>query len=211
MAYSDFTLPKVRESFGLTVEEPNNLFADVEGINSSQYLQTALTENVALATAINTEKARSELIIAPILLEIRRQFNFKIGFFSGSEFNVDSEQGLNGYCDYILTASSEIYEIRTPVLTLVEAKNENIKAGLGQCIAEMIAAQIFNQRQGSNVESIYGAITTGTDWKFLQLKDKIIKIDKRDYYIIEINQILGILSTPFKFDYHSSFTSPHNQ
>lgn len=211
MAYSDFTLAKVRESFGLTVEEPNNLFADIAGINSSQYLQTTLNENISLATAINTEKARSELIIAPILLEIRRQFNFEIGFFSGLEFNVDSEQGLNGYCDYILTASSEIYEIRTPVLTLVEAKNENIKAGLGQCIAEMIAAQIFNQRQGNNVENIYGAITTGTDWKFLQLKDKIIKIDKRDYYIIEINQILGILSTPFKFDYRQSLTLPHNQ
>ncbi len=211
MAYSDFTLAKVRESFGLTVEEPNNLFADIAGISSSQYLQITLNENVALATAINTEKARSELIIAPILLEIRRQFNFQIGFFSGSEFNVDSEQGLNGYCDYILTASSEIYEIRTPVLTLVEAKNENIKAGLGQCIAEMIAAQIFNQRQGNNVKSIYGAITTGTDWKFLQLKDKIIQIDKRDYYIVEINQILGILSTPFKFDYRSSPTPPPNQ
>lgn len=211
MAYSDFTLAKVRESFGLTVEEPNNLFADIAGINSSQYLQTTLNENISLATAINTEKARSELIIAPILLEIRRQFNFEIGFFSGSEFNVDLEQGLNGYCDYILTASSEIYEIRTPVLTLVEAKNENIKAGLGQCIAEMIAAQIFNQRQGNNVENIYGAITTGTDWKFLQLKDKIIKIDKRDYYIIEINQILGILSTPFKFDYRRLPTLPQNQ
>jgi hypothetical protein len=211
MAYSDFTLAKVRESFGLTVEEPNNLFANIGGINPSQYLQTTLNENVALATAINTEKARSELIITPILLEIRRQFNFEIGFFSGSEFNVDSEQGLNGYCDYILTASSEIYEIRTPVLTLVEAKNENIKAGLGQCIAEMIAAQIFNQRQGNNVENIYGAITTGTDWKFLQLKDRIIKIDKRDYYIVEINQILEILSTPFKFDYRSSPTLPYNQ
>jgi hypothetical protein len=151
-----------------------------------------------LATAINTEKARSELIITPILLEVRRNFNFQVGFFSGTEFNVDIESGLNGYCDYILTASAEIYEIRTPVVTLVEAKNENIKAGLGQCIAEMVAAQIFNQRQGNNITRIYGAITTGTDWKFLQLKDKNLSIDRRDYYIVEINQILGILSDPFQ-------------
>jgi hypothetical protein len=198
MAYSDFTLSTVRQNFGLTVEEPDNLFANIPSINPSQFLQTTLNENLALATGINTEKARSELIITPILLEIRRQFNFKIGFFSGTEFNVDSQQGLNDYCDYILTGTSDIYEIRTPIITLVEAKNENIKAGLGQCIAEMIAAQIFNQRQENAIESIYGAITTGTDWKFLRLKDKTIQIDKRDYYIVEINQILGILSEPFK-------------
>ncbi|PAX53117.1 hypothetical protein [Brunnivagina elsteri] len=198
MAYSDFTLSTIRQNFGLTVEEPDNLFANIPGINPSQFLQTTLNENLALATGINTEKARSELIVTPILLEIRRQFNFKIGFFSGIEFNVDSQQGLNGYCDYILTGTSDIYEIRTPVITLVEAKNENIKAGLGQCIAEMIAAQIFNQRQENAIESIYGAITTGTDWKFLRLRDKTIQIDKRDYYIVEINQILGILSEPFK-------------
>ncbi|BAY92136.1 MULTISPECIES: hypothetical protein [unclassified Tolypothrix] len=198
MAYSEFTLAQVREKFGLIIEEPDNLFAEVAGIDPSQILQTFLKENLNLATAINTEKARSELIITPILLEVRRNFNFKVGFFSGTEFNVDNASGLNGYCDYILTASAEIYEIRTPVVTLVEAKNENIKAGLGQCIAEMVAAQIFNQRQGNSITTIYGAITTGTDWKFLKLTDKDLSIDRRDYYIVEINQILGILSTPFQ-------------
>lgn len=197
MAYSDFTLRTVRETFGLIIEEPLNLFADTPRKIPSKLLQILLRENTSLATGINTEKARSELIITPILLEVRRHFNFQVGFFSGTEFNVDPSLGLNGYCDYILTASSEIYEIRTPVVTLVEAKNENIKAGLGQCTAEMIAAQLFNQRQGITIDSIIGAVTTGTDWKFLMLIDKTLKIDRRDYYIIEIGQILGILSIPF--------------
>ena len=199
MAYSDFTtLAKVRESFNLTVEEPLNLFADISEVLPSSYLQTTLNENVSLATAINTEKARAELIIAPILLEVRRKFNFQVGFFSGSEFNVDVAVGLNGYCDYILTASKDSYEIRAPVITLTEAKNESIKSGLGQCIAEMVAAQLFNQRNGEQIESIYGAVTTGTNWKFLQLIDSTISIDKRDYFINEVSQILGILTMPFK-------------
>jgi hypothetical protein len=203
MAYSDFTtLAKVREAFELMLEEPNDLFVDVPEVLPSAYLQSTLSENVSLATAINTEKARAELIIAPVLLEVRRKFNFQIGFFSGSEFNVESETGLTGYCDYILTASKESYEIRTPVITLVEAKNESIKSGLGQCIAEMVAAQIFNQRNGELIESIYGAVTTGTDWKFLQLTDKTVFIDKRYYFINEVNIILGILTTPFKM-FHS--------
>jgi len=199
MAYSDFTtLTKVREAFGLTIEESIDLFTDIPEALPSSYLQTTLNENVFLATAINTEKARSELIIAPVLLEVRRMLNFQIGFFSGSEFNVDLQAGLSGYCDYILTASKESYEIRTPVVTLAEAKNESIKSGLGQCIAEMVAAQIFNQRNGEAIASIYGAVTTGTDWKFLKLIDKTIWIDKRDYFINEVSQILGILTMPFK-------------
>lgn len=199
MAYSDFTtLTKVREAFGLTIDESIDLFTNAPEVVPSSYLQTTLNENVFLATAINTEKARAELIIAPVLLEVRRKLNFQIGFFSGSEFNVDLQAGLSGYCDYILTASKESYEIRTPVVTLVEAKNESIKSGLGQCIAEMVAAQLFNQRNGEAIESIYGAVTTGTDWKFLKLIDKTIWIDKRDYFINEVSQILGILTIPFK-------------
>jgi hypothetical protein len=199
MAYSDFkTLTKVRQAFGLTIEESVDLFTDIPEVLPSSSLQAALDENVFLATAINTEKARSELIITPVLLEVRRIFDFQIGFFSGSEFNVDVQAGLSGYCDYILTASKEVYEIRTPVLTLAEAKNESIKSGLGQCIAEMVAAQLFNQQNGEAIASIYGAVTTGTDWKFLKLIDKNVWIDKRDYFINEVSRILGILATPFK-------------
>lgn len=198
MAYSDFTLSKVKEAFGLNLEERTDLFADIQGIAPSQYLQTTLSENVPLANAINTEKARSELIIVPVLLEVRRLFHYQIGFFSGIEFNVAPNLGLSGYCDYILTASKEMYEVVTPVVTLVEAKNENIKAGLGQCIAEMVAAQLLNQQQGNLAESIYGAVTTGTNWKFLKLTDTTLFIDQRDYYINEVNQVLGILSAPLK-------------
>jgi hypothetical protein len=202
MAYSDFkTLTKVRQAFGLTIEESVDLFTDIPEVLPSSSLQSTLDENVFLATAINTEKARSELIITPVLLEVRRIFDFQIGFFSGSEFNVDVQAGLSGYCDYILTASKEVYEIRTPVLTLAEAKNESIKSGLGQCIAEMVAAQLFNQQNGEAITSIYGAVTMGTDWKFLKLIDQTVWIDKRDYFINEVSQILGILAMPFKAFY----------
>ncbi|MEQ9235435.1 hypothetical protein [Coleofasciculus sp. E2-BRE-01] len=199
MAYSDFkTLAHIRESFGLSLEEPDDLFAGIPELLPSEYLHKTLTENVSLATAINTEKARAELIITPVLLEVRRHFGFKIGFFSGSEFNVAPSAGLNGYCDYILTASPDSYEIRTPVLTLVEAKNENIKSRLAQCIAEMLAAQLFNQSNEEPRESIYGAVTTGTEWKFLELRDKTVFIDKRDYFINEVSRILGVLAMPFQ-------------
>ncbi|NEO00904.1 MAG: hypothetical protein F6K50_37430 [Moorea sp. SIO3I7] len=199
MAYSDFTtIYKVQTAFNLLLDEGNTVFKDIAPIEPSDHLKTTLKENLPLANAINTEKARSELVIAPVLLEVRRLLDFQIGFFSGTEFNVDRGTGLNGYCDYILTASKEIYEIRTPVVTLVEAKNENIKGGLGQCIAEMVAAQRFNQQQDHDIDAIYGAVTTGTNWKFLKLVNQLVFIDLDDYYIKEIDRILGILAHPFK-------------
>ncbi|MBD2014387.1 hypothetical protein H6F96_10425 [Microcoleus sp. FACHB-53] len=197
MAYSDFTtLSKVRTTFNLTIDETTRLFPDVAPIEPSDYLKTTLNEFLPLANAINTEKARSELIIAPVLLEVRRHFSFQIGFFSGTDFNVDPKVGLSGYCDYILTASKEMYEIYAPVVTLVEAKNENIKSGLGQCIAEMVAAQRFNQQRETAIDTIYGAVTTGMIWKFLKLVNQTAFIDLDDYFIKEIDQVLGILSAP---------------
>ncbi len=199
MSFSEFTtISKVKSAFNLSIVENQRLFLGIQPIKPSQYLQTTLAESIPLASAINTEKARSELIIAPILLEIRRLFPSKIGFFSGSEFNVDPTQGLNGYCDYLLTASEEIYEIQAPVVTLVEAKNENINAGLGQCIAEMVAAYRFNQQQETNINLIYGAVTTGNIWKFLKFSESTVWIDFNDYYIKEIETILAILAQPFQ-------------
>lgn len=195
MAYSDFTLSKVRESFGLTIDEVDNLFALVPVFEPSDFLTRSIQENLPLATASNTEKARSELLITPILLEIRRQY--ELGFFSGVEFTVDIARGLNGFCDYLLTASKEFYEIRQPVVTLVEAKNENIKAGLGQCIAEMVAAQILNASTGLDAIPIYGCVTTGTEWKFLRLTEERCEIDLRLYFIVELPKILGVLASPF--------------
>lgn len=197
MSYSQFTLERVKEEFDLTVEESLNLFKQIKPNPPSSLLQTLLEEYIPLATAINTEKARSELLIVPILTEVRRQINYQISIFSGTEFNVDRAKGLYGFCDFLIAASQEQFFIQAPVVTLVEAKNENIKGGLGQCIATMVAAQLFNQAHHQNIETVYGAVTTGTNWRFLTLQDKTIYIDKIEYYISQVDNLLGILMHPF--------------
>ncbi|NEO74989.1 hypothetical protein [Moorena sp. SIO4G3] len=198
MSYSEFkSIAEVCNRFDLNIDESQNLFTDIAPVEVSELLQQILQRNIPLANAINTEKARSELLIAPTLLEIRQIFNNEVGFFSGSEFNIDSELGLNGYCDFILTASREIYEIHRPVVTLVEAKNENIKGGLAQCIAEMVAAQRFNEIDNVNLP-IFGAVTTGLIWQFLRLEGVLLWIDLQEYYIRDTAKLLGILSHPFQ-------------
>ncbi|MEH2062217.1 MAG: hypothetical protein V7K50_08050 [Nostoc sp.] len=193
MAYSDFKLIEVIDSFELVIHESSGLFANVQEQECSDLLSTILRENVDLAVAISSEKARSEMIISPILLEIRRKFNYEISFFSGVDFTVDSQRGLNGFCDFILSLSSEQLLVRSPVIVIVESKNENLRSGLAQCIAEMVAAQLFNERGGNQIKAIYGAVTIGTIWQFLKLEGNVVSIDLSEYYIKDIKKILGIL------------------
>ncbi|MFW9264142.1 hypothetical protein [Nostoc sp. CALU 546] len=198
MAYSDFSLAKVKKSFDLTLDETRNLFADTKPITPSETLRTILIDYIPLATAISTEKARSEFLIAPILAEVRRLLNNKISLFSGNEFNVDATQGLQGFCDYIISNSQEQLFLSAPVMFIFEAKKEDIIGGLGQCVAAMIAAQLFNQNQGNEVGRIYGSVTSGTNWKFLFLEETTVYIDSTEYYIKEVDKLLGILLQPFQ-------------
>lgn len=87
MAYSDFKLSEIIQKFELLLNEVSGLFADVPEEEPSNLLTTILKENVDLAVSINTQKARSEMIISPILLEVRRKLNNEISLFSGVDFN----------------------------------------------------------------------------------------------------------------------------
>jgi len=195
MPYSDFSLKRVKDELGVRVVEQQDMFAMIDSVEISDLLQQNLAENVPLAIAINTEKARSELIIANFLVELRKLFDHQVSLFSGIEFNVDKEKNLNGFCDFIVSASPEQLMLNAPVVTIVEAKNENIIGGLGQCIAEMVAANIFNEKEHNDeILKVYGVVTTGTTWKFLRLESDIVYIDLSEFYIDRPGKILGVLS-----------------
>jgi hypothetical protein len=194
MSYSDFTLSKVQQEFSLKVNEQVDFFANVPEVQPGDFLKEILRNNLPLALAINTEKSRSEMIIAPILIELRKSVNNQISLFSGTEFNIDSSKGLNGTCDFLISLDPEQLFIKSPIFAIVEAKKENLNAGLGQCLAEMIAAQIFNQQEGNQISTIYGSVTTGNIWKFLQLEKTEVYIDLTEYFIGNLEKIMGILS-----------------
>jgi hypothetical protein len=195
MSYSEFSLAKAKQAFGLTTLEKRDIFAAVAELAASNLLTETLNYNLAIALGSNTEKARSELIIAPILVDLRRQLNERISLFSGVDFTVDETKGLNGICDFIITQSPEMLIVTAPVITVVEAKKENINGGFGQCAAEMVAAQIFNQQAAIEIKTIYGAVTTGSIWQFLKLEGQILTIDLSEYYLKDVNKILGILAS----------------
>jgi len=192
MPYSNFTLKRIKEEFNLEIVDSRDLFSTINEIEVSDYLKTTLNYNVPLALAISTEKARSELIISNVLIELKKILNDQIGLFSGINLDIDKERDLNGFCDYIISKSSEQYYLNSPIVTIVEAKNEQITSGLGQCIAEMIASKMFNEKEGNVIDKTYGVVTTGNIWKFLKYNENTAYIDKPEYHIANVNKIMGI-------------------
>ena len=194
MSYSDFTsfdkLIPLGISQIITVEK----LVDFEPIAPSAFLTEALKRFAPLAIAINTEKARSEYLIAPILSEIVT-FNPHFSLFSGKNFTADPSLGLNGFVDFLLTVNPDKLAIKAPIVTVIEAKNENINEGLAQCIATMYAAFLVNRRDPKiGDKTVYGSVTTGQVWRFLALTpDLEVAIDLKDRYLTPIDELLGLL------------------
>jgi hypothetical protein len=194
MSYSDFkTIDDILAKFDVTVTSSESLFKTTSEVPVSPELVKMLDLTVSLALNINTEKARSELIIAPVLVEVWRQLDRKISLFSGVDFSVDESRNLNGYCDFLISDSPDQAYLQTPVICIVEAKNDNIKSGYAQCMAEMLAAQFYNAKKSHVVPYILGVVTTGSNWKFLKLEQTHFSIDFDEYMVVQVNKIVGIL------------------
>lgn len=192
MAYNNFTLESVKHQFEL------NLFdvpfcESLPMANPQPEFMTIFQQWLPLAQRAKSEKAKSELLVSPILTEVKRLAQEQIQLFSGEEFNVNREIGLNGFCDFLLSKSTTAYIIEAPVIMLVEAKKGELDLGLGQCVAEMLAAQLFNQNERQSVSTIYGSVTSGKLWQFLKLEGKNVTIDGNEYQVTPVERILGIL------------------
>jgi hypothetical protein len=192
MAYNNFSLQGVVDQFDLNLLDVR-FCESLPSISPNPDFMAIFEQYLPLAQRAKSEKAKSELLVSPILVEVRRLVNNQIELFSGEEFNVDREQGLNGFCDFLFSRSTVPYIIKAPVMMLVEAKKGELDVGLGQCVAEMVAAQMFNAREGKEILAIYGCVTSGKLWQFLKLENKDVTIDINEYYVTPVERILGIL------------------
>ena len=195
MAYSSFTLSKVSRTFHLELVQKRGIFAGSEPVEPSAELTTLLERHLPFALTMGTEKAKSELIIAPVLVELCLRFADRVSLFSGIDFNVDATNELTGVCDFLVSLSPQHFDLEAPVIALVEAKNADVKLGVGQCAAEMVAAQRFNADAGNDIPCVYGATTSGTEWLFLKLAGQTLSIDMTVYQLVQCDKILGILAS----------------
>jgi hypothetical protein len=193
MAYNKFTLTTVKQKLGVDNCTLNFLPKAFSEFKVSEQLLNELSD--VEGAAIATEKAKSELIVMPIVKELKRHNKDKFSYFSGYKFNVDSKKGLTGFCDILFSAEPYKQEIESPIFYIVEAKNDVLESGFGQCAAEMIAAQLFNEKQGGSNKVIYGCVTNAFTWCFLKLENNKVFIDTNHIplTLTQPHQVLAVL------------------
>ncbi len=191
MAYNNFSLQDAIGQFDLNLVESSFCESLPPASPKPEFLNI-FEQYLPLAQRAKSEKAKSELLVSPILVELLRLAD-NLQLFSGEEFNVDRERGLNGFCDFLLSKSNISSIVQAPIVMLVEAKKGELDVGLGQCTAEMVAAQIFNANEEKVIPVVYGCVTSGKLWQFLKLEHQDLTIDLNEYQVTPVERILGIL------------------
>jgi hypothetical protein len=190
MAYCKFNLISVKKQFDLK-DKSINLFEPLVLVEPSSWLLETLDTTKSIAYF--SEKSRSETIVMPILAEVRKRHDNAFAIYSGAILDIDKKQGLNGEVDFILGRATQNFEVEAPLFCILEAKDNDIEMGIGQCAAQMFATRLLNQKEGYDISDIYGCVTTGEDWQFLKLVENTILLDNRRYYLRNLNEILGVL------------------
>lgn len=189
MAFADFTLDDAVTKLGVR-PVPADLFPGLTPAAVPSWLPEALAAGPQLGL---NEKARSEFLVAPILAAARVSAGGRLAVFSGARLDVDPTVGLVGECDFILSAGPEAPPLRAPLLTVVEAKRGDIDLGMGQCMAQMVAADRFNQAAGVMGLRVYGCVTTGELWQFLRLAGSRVESNHRRLFVAELGLLLAAL------------------
>ena len=190
MAFSEFTLDSALRSLGVTVAE-----ADLFPTLSPALLPSWLPDWLARGTrlALISEKARSEFIVVPILLAAKELSGGRLAIFSGQRLDVDAARGLTGECDFLLTLGPSVPPLRAPIAAVVEARMNDVEGGLGQCVAQLVAAREFNAA-GGGPATVYGCVTTGEAWQFLRLRGDAVDLDRRRFYLDNVAGVLGAIA-----------------
>ena len=196
MAYSQFNYKKVRTELGIS-NKAAALFGEIVPIEPSSWLKESIA--MAWGVALFSEKARSEGIVFPILLEMRKRNAESISFYSGAILNADESKGLNGECDFILGKGEQDFALEVPLFCMIEAEDNDIEKNIPQCIAQMEGARTYNKNEGKITDTIFGCVTTGTEWQFLKLSGNICYLDNQRYYIDKVENILGALQAVINF------------
>lgn len=191
MAYSKFTIDELRQKFNLGYAE-EALFEGVKPLEMIAKWKVLLDEGKELALPYGSEQARKTNIVYPILMDLRERNNKEVMIYAGLTLNADSERGLNGECDFILSMTRFTKVVEPPILAVVEAERHDLELGQGQCAAQLLGATIFNEKHNKKINVIYGCVTTGSIWQFMKLENNVLTLDTATYYLQDLEILIGI-------------------
>ena len=197
MAYRDFKMKDLEQKFGIQ-EIGIELFdvSKIKKIEPTDKLKTDLLE--ARYINLSTEKAVSERLVSPILVEVRKRNNdFQI--FSGEIIEGDKKLGLNGEIDFIFAKTPITTKPKTPIFCVTESKLGRVTEAFPQATAQMIGVRLFNKNNNGHEETIHAIVTDGKTWRILRLEGNNVFIDQNDFSTENISLLLGVLQEIVNF------------
>jgi hypothetical protein len=188
MGYSNYKkIEQVTKKFALSAQF-RGLFTAIPFVEPSNWLVETLEK--AKLFPLRNEKVKSERIVSPILVEVAQSFENDVTLFSGEDLPVDSDRDLSGECDFFFVLAPYKPYLESPIISLVEAKDEDMDYGIAQCAAQLYGAKLFNEMEGKNFPILYGCATDGVEWKFMRFENNIFYIDNKVY--TDLKEILGV-------------------
>lgn len=188
MGYSKFKkLKTLVTKFNLAAHR-QVLFTEIQKVEPSPWLIETL--RISQLLPLTNEKSKAERVISPILTEVAMAFTDYISFFSGEEININAKDDLSGECDFFFTLVPQSAYFEMPIISLAEAKDEDMEYGIAQCSAQLYGAKLLNEQENKNVPFLYGCATTGTDWQFIRFENDTFFIDTKIY--TDLREVLGV-------------------
>ena len=197
MAYRDFKMDDLERKFG--VQEVGTDLYDVSKIipiEPSDKLNADILE--ARHINLSTEKAVSERLVAPVLVEIKKR-NMDFQIFSGETILGDKKLGLNGEIDFVFTKLPITTKPKTPIFCVTESKLGKVPEAFAQATAQMLGVRLFNKNHNFPIETIHAIVTDGRTWRILKLEGSTVFIDQTDFSTDKMPILLGVLQTIVDF------------
>ena len=190
MAYSRLAFATLTERFGVVQDRQNWLPAAAEPLSIPDLSKHF--EQFGNFPA-NSEKARSELLVMPVLLHLCGLFRERLTLFSGERIDGDPRQGLAGECDFVICSRPRLTWVEAPVVCVIEAKREDLEVGLTHCAAQLVGLHRFNERHRSPAEPLVGCTTDGDRWQFVRLLGgQRLEVDPRLWFRSDLPGLLGL-------------------
>lgn len=180
-----FTIDDILAELDCTIERKNLALPESSETLNIQFLQQQIQRNLSHIDLVN-ETTRREALIGPILFEVCDLTNQRLNI----EYSIAVNDYLKGTLDYYIAAPQN--------LLVIEAKQSDLVRGFTQLAIELIA---LDQWTKSPSDLIYGAVTTGEDWRFgvYSRVNRQVTQDQKRYRVPEdlstlVKIIIGIIS-----------------
>jgi len=192
MVHADFTLWDLERTFGIQNRwSQTSILGEPVHVEPSERLKkdVAFMENMPSLRA--KKKGRAEFVLAPVFREVIENSKGTLILYSGGELDVNKETGLGGRYDFIFDRDTQTYSIHDAVLTIREELDGDVLEGIEPCAVQLFNARKRSREYGKGMDIVYGCVTDAYSFKFLKLEGDTVYVDRKDYHITKLPELLG--------------------